>query len=105
MRKSNKINELMSGGSAKLTALKNRSEERREALWHVRAALPAKLAAAVASAGIDGGILSIGVTGAAWASRLRYSTDTLRQQVEDSMGVAVARVRIKIVPPPKLREP
>lgn len=105
MRKPNKIKDLMSGGSVRLTALKNRALERSKAIEHVRAALSPALAKAVASAGIEGGILRIGVKGAAWASRLRYTVDILRSQVGDSMGVDITRVRIQVVPPPGSPEP
>jgi len=90
----------MSGGSARLTALKNRALERSRTIEHVRAALSPTLAKAVASAGIEAGVLRIGVKGAAWASRLRYTVDMLRSKVGESMGVEISGVRIKVVPPP-----
>jgi Dna[CI] antecedent, DciA len=64
----------------------------------VRAALPARLAQAVASAGIDHGRLTIGVVGAVWASRLRYLTESVRKRVATS-GVTVVSVRVRVVPP------
>ncbi len=66
----------------------------------VRAALPPRLAQAVASAGIEDGRLTIGVAGAAWASRLRYSSDLLRKRVGSSLGVEILAVRIRVIPPP-----
>jgi len=86
---------------SRLAALKSQTLERSRALRHVCAALPPKLAQTVASAGICEGELTIGVIGAAWASRLRYVTETLRKRVGDSMGVELQSVRIKVVPPPK----
>jgi hypothetical protein len=65
----------------------------------VRAALPARLAQAVASAGIEQGQLTIGVVGAVWASRLRYLTESVRKRVAASRGVAVVSVRVRVVPP------
>jgi hypothetical protein len=70
-------------------------------LDQVRAALPSKLGQAVASAGIDEGRLTIGVVGAVWASRLRYSTDILRKRVAKSAGLEILTVRIRVVPPVK----
>jgi hypothetical protein len=67
----------------------------------VRAALPARLAEAVASAGIERGRLTIGVVGAVWASRLRYLTESVRQRVGGSMGTPILSVKIKVVPPPQ----
>jgi hypothetical protein len=53
----------------------------------------------VLSAGIDQGQLTIGVSGAQWAARLRYVTETLRMRVSGTMGVDIRSVRIKVVPP------
>jgi len=99
MQKPKSINELIRIGGARLTALKARAEERNLALEQVRAALPPVLAQTVVSAGLEGGQLTIGVAGAAWASRLRYVTDTLRKRVGGSLGVEIKTVRIKVVPP------
>jgi hypothetical protein len=65
----------------------------------VRAALPARLALAVASAGVDQGRLTIGVVGAVWASRIRYFTDAVRKGVGGSLGVEILVIRIRVVPP------
>jgi hypothetical protein len=83
----------------KLTALKTRSQERSRVVEEVRAALPARLALAVVSAGIEQGRLTIGVVGAVWASRIRYFTDAVRKRVGASMGVELLGVRIRVVPP------
>jgi hypothetical protein len=68
-------------------------------LEQVRAALPPQLAAAVASAGIEQGRLTIGVLGAVWASRLRYLTESVRKQVSGSTGTTIVSVRVRVVPP------
>ena len=65
----------------------------------VRAALPARLATAVMSAGVLQGRLTIGVAGAVWASRLRYLTEYVRKQVGSTTGIAIVSVRIRVVPP------
>jgi hypothetical protein len=65
----------------------------------VRAALPARLALAVASAGVDQGRLTIGVVGAVWASRIRYFTEAVRKGVSGSLGVEILVIRIRVVPP------
>jgi hypothetical protein len=74
-------------------------------LSHVCNALPPQLAETIASAGVEQSRLTIGVAGAAWASRLRYVTETLRKRVGESMGVEIRSVRIKVVPPRPNREP
>jgi len=99
VQKYKNIKELFEAGNRRLTDLKTRIDERSAVLKHVCAALPPKLAEKVASAGLQQGQLTIGVTGGAWASRLRYATETLRKRVEGSMGVEIQSVRIKVVPP------
>jgi len=99
MRQPKHINELFQGGSQRLTDLKTRTEQRSAVLEHVCAALPGKLAERVLSAGLEQGQLTLGVTGAAWASRLRYATESLRLGVGQSMGVEIRIVRIKVVRP------
>jgi hypothetical protein len=65
----------------------------------VRAALPARLAQAVASAGLEQGRLTIGVVGAVWASRIRYFTEAVRKAVSESTGAEILGIRIRVVPP------
>jgi hypothetical protein len=100
MQKPRSLRDLLSRSGNKLTALKLRSAERSRVVGLVRAALPAKLAPAVVSAGIDQGRLTIGVVGAVWASRLRYLTEPVRKRVAASTGIAILSVRIRVVPPP-----
>lgn len=70
--------------------------ERSLVLDQVIAALPQELAAAVATAGIDRGELTVGAVSATWATRLRYTTDILRQRVSGALGVEILSVRIKV---------
>ena len=97
MRKYRDIKGLFEGGSDRLTSLKARSRARSLVLTQVLAALPPDLARAVATAGIEDGKLTVGVTGAAWASRLRYMTETLRAKIGESSGLEIRSVRIKVV--------
>jgi hypothetical protein len=99
MQNPRSVSDLLSHSGNKLTTLKTRSLERSLVVEQVRAALPARLAQAVASAGIEQGRLTIGVVGAVWASRIRYFTDALRKQVGGSMGVPILGIRIRVVPP------
>jgi hypothetical protein len=99
MQNSKSLSELLAGGGKRLSQLKERSAERSQVLEQVRAALPPRLAQAVASAGITEGRLTVGVVGAVWASRLRYSTDIIRKRVAKSAGLEVLTVRIRVVPP------
>ena len=90
---------MLSRAGNKLSALKTRSRERIRVVEQVRAVLPPRLAQAVASAGMEGGRLTIGVMGAVWASRLRYSSDVLRKRVGAALGVEILTVRIRVIPP------
>jgi hypothetical protein len=99
MQKSKSVSELLAGSSKKLASLKRKSQERAVVLEQVCAVLPAKLAQAVVSAGIDQGRLTIGVTGAVWATRLRYLADDLQARVGESLGMEILRVRVRVVAP------
>src|SRR5580692_10838960 len=99
MENSKSLSELLALGGKRLSRLVERSTERAGVVAQVRAALPARLAQSVASAGLEGGRLTVGVVGAVWASRLRYSTDTLKTRVAKSAGKEVLSVRIRVVPP------
>jgi hypothetical protein len=99
MQNSKSLSELLAGRGKRLSLLKERIAERSQVLEQVRAALPPRLAQAVASAGITEGRLTVGVVGAVWASRLRYSADIIRKRVAKSAGLEVLSVRIRVVPP------
>jgi len=98
--KSRDIKELLQGGSAHLTSLREQTRRRSAILAQVRAVLPTELAKSVLSAGIETGRLTVGVCSAAWASRLRYSADELSQKVGEALGLEIHRVRIKVVHSP-----
>jgi hypothetical protein len=96
VRKPRHIKDLLEGDSKRLTSLRERLQERSRILDLVIAALPEELAANVASAGIDQGELTVGAASAAWATRLRYMTDTLRERVGGALGVEISSIRIKV---------
>jgi hypothetical protein len=98
MQNPKSLSELLAGGGNRITTLKARSLARALVLEQVCAALPARLAQAVASAGIEGDRLTIGVAGAVWASRLRYFTEPVRKRVSSSTGIDILRVRVRVVP-------
>jgi len=93
------INELLAGPGKRLTALRRQARDRSVVLEQVRSALPKELAQAVSSAGILEGTLTIGVTSAAFASRLRYVTQELRKRLSETPGIDIQSVRIRVVPP------
>jgi hypothetical protein len=98
MQNSKSLSELLARGGKRLALLKDRAAERAQIVEQVRAALPARLAQSVASAGLEGSRLTIGVVGAAWASRLRYSTEAIRKRVAKSSGKEILTVRVRVVP-------
>jgi hypothetical protein len=99
VRKPKSINELIGVGGTRLSDLKAKAQARTRAFEHVCAALPSPLARNIVSAGLEHGLLTVGVAGAAWAARLRYVTEALREHVGLSMRVDIQKVRIKVVPP------
>jgi hypothetical protein len=99
MENSKSLSELLARGGKRLSLLQERAAARSQIVESVRAALPARLSQAVASAGVEGGRLTIGVVGAVWASRLRYSTDVIRKRLAKSLGLEILSVRIRVVPP------
>jgi hypothetical protein len=99
MQKPKALSELLNIPGKALGDLQRRLEDRSRVLNLVKAALPAKLAAEVVSAGIDQGKLNIGVSSAAWASRLRYLTADLRESVGEASQATILSVRIRVVPP------
>ncbi len=99
MQNSKSLSELLARGGKRLSLLNDRSAQRAQIVEQVRAALPVRLAQSVVSSGLEGGRLTVGVVGAVWASRLRYSTETLRKRVAKSAGTEVLSVRVRVVPP------
>lgn len=99
MQKYKHIKELLSGGGKRLADIKRQVRDRSVVLDQVRSALPKELAQAVSTAGIREGRLTIGVTSAVFASRLRYVTQELRQQLSQSRGIEIHTVRIRVTPP------
>jgi hypothetical protein len=105
MQNPRSVRDLLSRSGNKIAVLKIRSLDRSRVIEQVRAALPARLALAVASAGIEQGRLTIGVVGAVWASRLRYLTESIRKRVGGSTGVPILSVKVRVVPPPPRQDP
>jgi hypothetical protein len=99
MQKPKALSELLNISSKTLGDLTRRLDERSRVLSWVKAALPEKLAVEVISAGLDQGKLNIGVSSAAWASRLRYLTADLRKSVGEASQTTILSVRVRVVPP------
>ncbi len=100
MQNPKSISELLKGGK-RLSQLATRSSVRATVLEQVRAALPPTLATVVVSAGVENGQLTLGVAGAAWASRLRYLPAATKRRLENRTGTDMSRLRVRVVPPVK----
>lgn len=99
LQKPRSIKELLGTAGKRLSTLAAQAADRATTRAHVCHALPPEFAAAVISAGLKDGQLTIGVNGGHWATRLRYLTDTLREHVGAAAGVQIQGVRIRVVPP------
>jgi hypothetical protein len=91
------VSELLQLHGKKLRDLGAAIKKRAAVLDVVRSCLPAKLAMHVASAGLENGRLTVGVTGAVWASRLRYLSADLRTAVGAALRAEILSVRIRVV--------
>ena len=97
------ISDLTKRTHNKLDDLAERLKQRDAVLKLVRAAVPGTLAAQVATAGFESGRLSVGVTSAAWATRLRYALASARAEIETALGVEIGAIRVRVArpaPPP-----
>jgi hypothetical protein len=99
MQNTKRLSELLTQQGKRLGSLRQRSAERATVLAQVQAALSPKLAESVVTAGIEDGLLTLGVGSAAWASRLRYCADALRKKITQTSGEELKRVRIRVLPP------
>jgi hypothetical protein len=91
------VSELLHLHGKKLRDLGAAIKKRAAVLEVVRRSLPPKLATHIASAGLENGRLTVGVTGAVWASRLRYLTADLRIAVGAALRAEILSVRIRVV--------
>ena len=94
------LKELLAGGGHRLGSIQRRSAARSRVLEAVRAALPPRLGEELISAGLEEGILSIGVSGAVWASRVRYLGDTLKPTLAKNLKQSITQMRVRVVPKP-----
>ena len=98
MQKIKHLSELFRIPNKALGALSARLEARVQLLVEVRRRLPPKLAASVCSAGLEQGRLTLGVSSAVWAHRLRYASAGLRKDLADTLKIPIASVRIQVTP-------
>lgn len=91
------LHKLLAGGGGSLAQLLAASQQRADLLGQVRQRLPGELAAALYSAALDRGCLRLGVTGSAWAARLRFMAPQLCRQLADLPSGPVEKVEVYVV--------
>jgi hypothetical protein len=97
MQKFKPVSELLQIPDKVLGTLSARLRDRADILAAVQHVLPERLAAQVLSAGLDRGRLTIGVSSAAWAARLRYCSNDLRKAVGSRTRTTILSVRLKVL--------
>lgn len=92
------VSDLLQQGQGLLERLRRGSSQADEALQAVRAELPEEFARQVWGASARAGTLTVLVTSAVWATRVRYHVPGLREQVARRLGVTLERVTIRVRP-------
>lgn len=98
LEKLTSVSDLLNKGQGLLERLREGSGQAAQALQAVRAELPEELAAQVWGASARAGTLTVLVTSAAWATRVRYHAPGLREQAARRLGVALERVVVRVRP-------
>ena len=104
-KKPTAVSELLHKSQGLLERLRRGSSQADEALQAVRAELPEEFAQQVWGASTRAGTLTVLVTSAVWATRIRYHAPGLREQVGRRLGVALERVTIRVRPAGPTRRP
>lgn len=97
-KKPTAVSELLQKGQGLLERLRQGSSQADETLRAVRAELPGEFAQQVWGASARAGTLTVLVTSAAWATRVRYHAPGLREQVARRLGVTLERITIRVRP-------
>jgi len=98
MQKFKPVSDLLQIPDKVLGSLSARLRDRADTLVAVQRALPSRLASEVLSAGLEAGRLTVGVSSAAWAARLRYHTQDLRKSVGADTRMTIHTVRLRVAP-------
>ena len=93
------LHKLLAAAGGPLAQLLHASQEHARLLAQLRQRLPADLAAALRSATLDRGHLRLGVSGSAWATRLRFMAPQLCRQLADWPYGPVEAVQVHVAAP------
>jgi len=92
------VSDLLAKGQGLVERLRKGSAEADRALLAVRAALPDGLGERVWGAAVRDGTLTVLVSSAAWATRVRYHAPGLREDVAQRLETTLARVQVRVRP-------
>lgn len=90
------LHKLLVAAGGPLAQLLHASQQHAALLAQLRQRLPADLAMALHSAALDRGCLRLGVTGSAWAARLRFMSPQLCRRLGDWPYGPVERVEVHV---------
>jgi hypothetical protein len=92
------VSDLLNKGQGLLDRLRQGSLQADSTLQAVRAALPEGLGGHVWGATVRGSTLTLLVSSAAWATRVRYHAPGLREDVGGRLSLQLERVQVRVRP-------
>jgi len=92
------VSDLLGGAGGVLGKLREGSAAADRTLQAVRHGLPPALAGQVWGASVRSGELTLLVTSAAWATRIRFHAPALREGVARELGIELERVVTRVRP-------
>lgn len=92
------VRDLLDNSPGLVARLRAGSAQANRALQAVRRGLPEELAGQVWGASVRAGKLTVLVTSAAWATRIRYHAPGLREATARELGTELERVVVRVRP-------
>ena len=100
MRKPIALSELLGKGNPTLERLRQGAQAAESALAAAQQHLPADVAPHVWGASAAGGVLTLLVDSAGWATRVRYAVPDLKAGLGARLGEPVTKVMVRVRPKP-----
>ena len=101
MKKPTAVSHLLEQGEGMLKKLRAGTAGAERSLAALRSVLPPELAREVWSATLRGSTLTAFVQTAAWGTRLRYVTSTLKGPIAAALGAPVEEIKVKVRADPR----